>query len=132
MADITPPVGLASFAAAAISREDPIATGFQGAFYALRTALLPFIFIFNPEMLLIDVGELAAHDPGGGDLDARHAGVLGRTMGWFATRSRVWETCVPAGRVLRAVSAGLVLELGVAREGRASGARASGPRDARG
>ena len=48
MADITPPVGLAAFAAAAISGEDPIATGFQGALYALRTAILPFVFIFNP------------------------------------------------------------------------------------
>ncbi|TIY01663.1 MAG: TRAP transporter permease, partial [Mesorhizobium sp.] len=55
MADITPPVGLAAFAAAAISKEDPIATGFQGALYSLRTAILPFVFIFNPAMLLIGV-----------------------------------------------------------------------------
>ena len=55
MADITPPVGLAAFAAAAISKEDPIATGFQGALYSLRTAILPFVFIFNPEILLIDI-----------------------------------------------------------------------------
>ena len=64
MADITPPVGLASFAAAAISKEDPIATGFQGALYSLRTAILPFVFIFNPEMLLIDIDQLGAHDLG--------------------------------------------------------------------
>ncbi|WP_287384495.1 TRAP transporter permease, partial [Mesorhizobium sp.] len=55
MADITPPVGLAAFAAAAISKEDPIATGFQGALYSLRTAILPFVFIFNPAILLIGV-----------------------------------------------------------------------------
>src|SRR5690606_8969511 len=59
MADITPPVGLAAFAAAAISREDPIATGVQGAIYSMRTAILPFVFIFNPEILLIDVGTLS-------------------------------------------------------------------------
>ena len=61
MADITPPVGLATFAAAAISGEDPIKTGVQGVTYAMRTALLPFMFIFNPLLLLIDVegwGEL--------------------------------------------------------------------------
>ncbi|HUH39530.1 MAG TPA: TRAP transporter fused permease subunit, partial [Castellaniella sp.] len=61
MADITPPVGLATFAAAAISGEDPIKTGVQGVKYALRTAVLPFMFIFNPLLLLIDVngwGEL--------------------------------------------------------------------------
>ncbi|TEA77116.1 TRAP transporter permease [Allopusillimonas ginsengisoli] len=55
MADITPPVGLATFAAAAISGEDPIKTGVQGVTYALRTAVLPFMFIFNPMLLLIDI-----------------------------------------------------------------------------
>ncbi|MDF3075792.1 MAG: transporter fused permease subunit, partial [Alphaproteobacteria bacterium] len=55
MADVTPPVGLASYAAAAISGEDPIKTAWQGSIYSLRTALLPFIFIFSPQILLIDV-----------------------------------------------------------------------------
>ena len=55
MGDITPPVGLATFAAAAISGEDAIQTGIQGAVYALRTVILPFIWIFNPTLLLIDV-----------------------------------------------------------------------------
>ncbi|MCK9512336.1 MAG: TRAP transporter fused permease subunit [Pigmentiphaga sp.] len=59
MADITPPVGLATFAAAAISGEDPIKTGIQGAVYAARTAVLPFMFIFNPLLLLIDVNDWA-------------------------------------------------------------------------
>ena len=52
MADVTPPVGLASFAAAAISGGDPIRTGFVAFFYSLRTAMLPFLFIFNTDMLL--------------------------------------------------------------------------------
>jgi TRAP transporter 4TM/12TM fusion protein len=55
MGDITPPVGLATFAAAAISGEDAIKTGIQGSVYALRTVILPFIWIFNPTLLLIDV-----------------------------------------------------------------------------
>lgn len=55
MADITPPVGLATFAAAAISGEDPIKTGIQGVTYAMRTAVLPFMFIYNPLLLLIDI-----------------------------------------------------------------------------
>ncbi|MEM7073881.1 MAG: TRAP transporter permease, partial [Pseudomonadota bacterium] len=49
MADVTPPVGLASFAAAAISKGDPLKTGFQAFFYSIRTALLPFLFIFNTD-----------------------------------------------------------------------------------
>jgi TRAP transporter 4TM/12TM fusion protein len=55
MADVTPPVGLASYAAAAISKADPILTGVQAFWYSLRTGILPFIFIFNPELLLIGI-----------------------------------------------------------------------------
>jgi TRAP transporter 4TM/12TM fusion protein len=55
MADVTPPVGLASFAAAAVSGGDPIRTGFVAFFYSLRTAALPFLFIFNTDLLLIEV-----------------------------------------------------------------------------
>jgi TRAP transporter 4TM/12TM fusion protein len=54
LADDTPPVGLAAYAAAAIGRTDPIRTGIQGFTYDLRTAILPFIFLFNTELLMID------------------------------------------------------------------------------
>ena len=55
MADVTPPVGLASYAAAAISRADPIRTGIQAFWYSLRTGILPIVFIFNNELLLIGI-----------------------------------------------------------------------------
>ncbi len=55
MADVTPPVGLASYAAAAISKGDPIKTGVQAFLYSLRTGILPIVFIFNNELLLIGV-----------------------------------------------------------------------------
>ncbi len=55
MADVTPPVGLASFAAAAVSGGDPIRTGVVAFIYSLRTAILPFLFIFNTDLLLINV-----------------------------------------------------------------------------
>ena len=55
MADSTPPVCLAAFAASAISRADPLRTGVQSFLYDIRTAVLPFIFIFNPELLLVGV-----------------------------------------------------------------------------
>ncbi len=55
MADVTPPVGLASYAAAAISKADPIKTGVQAFWYSLRTGILPIVFIFNPELLLIGI-----------------------------------------------------------------------------
>lgn len=94
MADVTPPVGLAAFAAAAISREDPIATGFQGALYSLRTAILPFVFIFNPAMLLIGVHDwwhLTVV------ITTSMAAILlfaAATMNWFVTRNRLWESAV--------------------------------------
>ncbi|MBC5768272.1 TRAP transporter permease [Ramlibacter albus] len=56
LADVTPPVGLASYAAAAISGDDPNATGWQATWYSLRTTVLPFVFIFNPQLLLIGLG----------------------------------------------------------------------------
>ena len=55
MADVTPPVGLANFAAAAMSKADPLKTGFQAFYYTIRTALLPFLFIFITDLLLINV-----------------------------------------------------------------------------
>jgi TRAP transporter 4TM/12TM fusion protein len=58
MADVHPPAGLAAYAASAISGADPIKTGLQGFWYEIRTGLLPFIFIFNSELILIDVGSV--------------------------------------------------------------------------
>ena len=55
LADDTPPVGLAAFAAAAIAKSDPIKTGIQGFTYDIRTAILPFMFIFNTDLLLIGI-----------------------------------------------------------------------------
>ncbi|HUG24668.1 TRAP transporter permease, partial [Piscinibacter sp.] len=55
MADVTPPVGLASFAAAAIARTDPIKTGVTAFYYSMRTAILPFLFIFNTQLLMIGI-----------------------------------------------------------------------------
>jgi TRAP transporter 4TM/12TM fusion protein len=52
LADDTPPVGLAAYTAAAIAESDPIATGIQGFIYDLRTAVIPFMFVFNPDLLL--------------------------------------------------------------------------------
>lgn len=66
LADDTPPVGLAAYAAAGIAKADPIKTGIQGFKYDIRTAILPFMFFFNPELLLISgVDALNPADPQG-------------------------------------------------------------------
>ena len=91
MADVTPPVGLASFAAAAVSGGDPIKTGFVAFFYSLRTAALPFLFIFNTDLLLINVGWV------GGVvvfITATAAMLIfaAATQGFFLARNRIYET----------------------------------------
>ncbi|WP_119166781.1 TRAP transporter permease [Algihabitans albus] len=93
MADVTPPVGLASFAAAAVSGGDPIRTGFTAFFYSLRTVILPFLFIFNTDLLLIDV------DLTGAILIFIKATIAmlifaAATQGYFFARSRIWESAV--------------------------------------
>jgi len=58
LADDTPPVGLAAYAAAAIARGDPVKTGFQGFAYDMRTALMPYVFIFYPQLLFYQLGSV--------------------------------------------------------------------------
>jgi len=91
LADDTPPVGLAAFAAAAISKGDPIKTGVIGFSYDVRTAILPFLFIFNTELLLIDVTPLKAVFV---FIVAVVAMMLfaAATQNWFLTKSRLWES----------------------------------------
>lgn len=91
MADVTPPVGLASFAAAAVSGGDPIRTGFVAFFYSLRTAALPFLFIFNTDLLLINVDVLHGVFV---FITATLAMLLfaAATQGYFLTKSKIWET----------------------------------------
>ncbi|RED49160.1 TRAP transporter permease [Aestuariispira insulae] len=91
MADVTPPVGLASFAAAAVSGGDPIRTGFVAFFYSLRTALLPFLFIFNTDLLLIDVTPMEGVIV---FIVATAAMLLftAGSQGYFFARSKLWES----------------------------------------
>lgn len=91
MADVTPPVGLASFAAAAVSGGDPIKTGVVAFFYSLRTALLPFLFIFNTDLILYEVGAFEAIPI----FIIATAAMLIFTagmQGFFFARNRIWES----------------------------------------
>ncbi len=94
LADDTPPVGLAAYAAAAISGGDPIRTGIQGFTYDIRTAILPFMFIFNNQLLLIGLS-------GWFDLlvtvfSAVTAMLVfsAATQGYWFTHSRKWESAL--------------------------------------
>lgn len=92
MADVTPPVGLASYAAAGIAKCDPIRTGVTAFGYSIRTAILPFMFIFNTQLLLIGI-----EGPGQfllvvGSAILANLVFAAATQGWFFARNRWWET----------------------------------------
>jgi TRAP transporter 4TM/12TM fusion protein len=92
LADDTPPVGLAAYAAAGISGGDPIHTGLRSFFYDIRTAILPFMFIFNTELLLIGVDNVF------GVISIAIQGLIAMllfvsvTQGWLVVRNRWWES----------------------------------------
>ena len=91
MADSTPPVCLAAFAASAISGADPLRTGVQSFLYDIRTAILPLVFVFNPELLLIGV-ESVGH--GVMVFVVSLIAILAfssLTQGWMMVRLRIWE-----------------------------------------
>ncbi|GAL06945.1 TRAP-type uncharacterized transport system fused permease component [Photobacterium aphoticum] len=91
LADDTPPVGLAAFAAAAIAKSDPIRTGIQGFTYDIRTAILPFMFIFNTQLLMMNIDSwwhlmLTVISAIIAMLTFSAA-----TQGWWFTKTKWWE-----------------------------------------
>lgn len=110
LADSTPPVCLAAFAASAISRASPLRTGVQAFFYDIRTAILPIVFIFNPTLLLVGV-ESIWH------------GVLifvmsllailafaSLTQNWMLVRNRIWESVVLAVAIVMLFRPSLIMD----------------------
>jgi TRAP-type uncharacterized transport system fused permease subunit len=91
LADDTPPVGLAAYAAAAIAKSPPIPTGLQGFMYDIRTAILPFMFVFNADLILQDITSW----PQGLLIFAMacigNFAFASATQGWFVTRNRIIE-----------------------------------------
>ncbi|MEX2454881.1 MAG: DUF3394 domain-containing protein [Rhodospirillaceae bacterium] len=110
MADVTPPVGLASFAAAAVSGGDPIRTGFTAFFYSLRTVLLPFIFIFNTDLLLIEVTWVQGIVVFVVATVAMLVFAAG-TQGFFIVRNRIWESALLVLVALTLLRPGFWLDL---------------------
>ncbi|MEW6165621.1 MAG: TRAP transporter permease [Pseudomonadota bacterium] len=92
MADVTPPVGLASYAAAGIARCDPIRTGVTAFGYSIRTAILPFMFIFNTQLLMIGIDSWAHLLVVVASAIVANLLFAAATQGWFLARSRWWES----------------------------------------
>ncbi|KGT48375.1 TRAP transporter permease [Acinetobacter sp. HR7] len=60
-ANITPPVALAAFAGAGIAGGDPMRTGFLALRLSLAGFIVPFLFVYNPAMLMIDTTDIAVN-----------------------------------------------------------------------
>ncbi len=92
MADATPPVALAAYAAAGLSGADPLETGVQGFIYEIRTAILPFMFVFNTELLMIGIDSWWHFGWVVFTALAACFVFAAATQGFFIARSRKWET----------------------------------------
>jgi TRAP transporter 4TM/12TM fusion protein len=58
VADITPPVALAAYAGSAIAKSNPMKTAFNASRLAIAVFIVPYVFCYNPAMLLIDTTPL--------------------------------------------------------------------------
>jgi TRAP transporter 4TM/12TM fusion protein len=91
LADDTPPVGLAAYAAAAIAKSPPIPTGIQGFMYDIRTAILPFMFIFNSDLILHNIFSWPLGILIFGMACIGNFAFASATQGWFVAKNRFYE-----------------------------------------
>ncbi|MDG1470110.1 MAG: TRAP transporter large permease subunit [Ascidiaceihabitans sp.] len=80
---ITPPVALAAFAAATITKADPMATGFSAVRSGIVMFAIPFVFAFYPEFLLIDQALIDPSSPIGAPLPGYENGVSMTSLLWL-------------------------------------------------
>ncbi len=90
LADVTPPVALAAFAAAGIARSEPMRTGMTAFRLSMGKAVMPFAFVYSPVLLLINfnwpdflhamISTLVALI----GLSVAYAGYFGKQIGWAA------------------------------------------------
>jgi TRAP transporter 4TM/12TM fusion protein len=91
LADDTPPVGLAAYAAAAIAKSPPIPTGLQGFMYDIRTAILPFMFIFNSDLILHEINSWIQALLIFVMACVGNFAFASATQGWFVARNKFYE-----------------------------------------
>ena len=110
LADDTPPVGVAAYAAAAIARSDPIRTGLIGFKFDLSAFFLPFMFVYNTQLLLIDTTWYEALLAGATSLFGIYcfSAVIQR---WLVTRLTLWETAILLAIAVAMVWPGLITDI---------------------
>ncbi len=94
MADVTPPIGLASYAAAAVAKANTLKTSTKAFSYNMRTMTLPFIFVFNPQILLYGITSITEF------IILLVSSLIGvcmisaSTQGYFLIRSKIYESII--------------------------------------
>ena len=83
---ITPPVALAAFAASTITKAEPMATGFSAVRSGIVMFVIPFIFAFYPELLLIDQALIDPASPSKEFLPGYEGGVTWASLLWLIAR----------------------------------------------
>ncbi|PKL25176.1 MAG: C4-dicarboxylate ABC transporter [Spirochaetae bacterium HGW-Spirochaetae-3] len=110
VADVTPPVALAAFAGAGIAKANPMKTGLQASRLAIAAFLVPYIFVMNPMMLMVDV----TFWPGLLMVLTSMIGIIGVSagvMGYLVRKSLWWERVLMVGGGILMVYPGTVTDL---------------------
>jgi TRAP-type uncharacterized transport system fused permease subunit len=109
VADITPPVALAAYAGSAIAKSDPFKTGVQATRLAITAFIIPYIFVYNPQMLFIDASALEVVAITITSL----IGVFGLSSameGFIRSELKVWERLLMAGAGLLLIDPNLLTD----------------------
>lgn len=108
-ANITPPVALASFAAAGLSGGDPMKTGLQSVKLSLAGFIVPYMFIYNTALLLIDTTPLVA-------IRVSITAIIGVCMIGMATEGYLFTTMNTLLRILAFVGSLLLITANVVQD----------------
>jgi TRAP transporter 4TM/12TM fusion protein len=94
LAGTTPPVAVDAFAGAAVAQADPIKTSIQAFLYDLRTSTLPFIFVFNNELLMIGISNVFQFVVVVLTAIIGMIAFAGVIQKYFVFHNRIWEAAV--------------------------------------
>lgn len=109
IADITPPVALAAFAGAGIAKADPFKTGINATKLAIAAFLIPYFFVYSPDLLMINPGLHTLRILAGAVIGM--IGVGAAVAGWFRTFSPWWERILFLAGGLLLIEPGLTTDL---------------------
>lgn len=110
LADLTPPVALAAYAAAGIARSEPNATGFMAVKLAFAGFLIPYIFCYNPGLLMIGASNMEI-------IFIVCTAAIGiaslsfASVGYWIRDLYLWERIILAAAAITLITPGLVTDL---------------------